>query len=1353
MLRFWLTLVSLLLLSFPSFGETKTFRSYKAATETPYGDVTQLLEDSHGYLWIATWNGLVRFDGFDYRLYTRVKEDRTSLPHDVCFSLFEDSQRRLWVATGRGLAIYNREKDNFASVTFKGRVKKGVFKILEDKDGSFWALTYVDLLHYDQKSGVAHSYPVVGNDIVNTDRYIWISSENDGIRILDKKKNAIFTYQDEENRISKQIKVMRQVSNGDIYIGTSDDGLFVISQNGTLKKHFTANPQNPNAMADNFVQTLYEDKSHKVWIGNTNGNLSVVNPETLEFEPADYTLPSNIDKNNFTTYSILEDSYNNLWLGTHQFWLLYANKTTGNFTSYQHDNRLKQTISGNPITCIKQVKNKLFIGTDGGGLNTTNIHGMDNFSTSRQFGKAILDIQPDANSNRLWIGTWSNGLFLYDWQHDKVIGHYCKETSDTAFHIPSNNISSILVDGDSVWVGTSGAGVVKIDVEKRTITSHENSIKDPFAYENSRYISHLMKDSEGWIWVSSSEGLRKFRRDEQVKFPYSDNDGELPQNQIACCYEDSHQRVWVLTATNGLMLYDKESNRFENCSKNYNIPTDLKSIQEDNHGSLWLVARNRVIQFAPETQKQRRFDLDEEMANIAFNSKAVTKGSNNNIYIGSNCGMFAFDPMRLKMSNSQPHIILKDLYIWDERQVPGQEDGVLAKSIQYTYEITLEPDQNDFTIHYVAIDLEKPNSFRYSYILEGLNKEWKEAGKERQATFSQLAPGKYKFKLKATGHNGTTYTRDEALTIVILPHWWQTWWFRLLIILFPVGLVILFYTEKTRNLLFQRNRLQELVDDRTQELKQKAEELEMKNKEVEKKNEELDEMLSTKNRILSIIAHDLRNPLTAIVGMLSLLNERMAQGSEEHTCIHEAARAAHKLQEQMDNILEWARIQTKEIFYSPKNIALSASVKDAVSLLKETAEQKQISITIDDSTTHYAFADGRMVNTIIRNLINNAIKFTDRGGKINIKAEENEQSISLHIKDNGVGMDQETVSRLFNKETNTSTYGTNNEKGSGLGLKICHDFAISNKGNILVRSEKGKGTTISVILPIGEKKADETIAPPEKIIDKNKSPKRAKRYTIFLVDDNNEVIAFLSRLFQNEFDVEHANDGESALEGIQKRLPDLIISDISMPKMDGKELCRLVKSNPLTKHIPVILLTSDDTLESQIDGLELRADDYITKPFDAKILTAKVKSILGNRELLIDHLHKEIISTADNTQMPESRDEQFLRKIKEVLQENLSESNLTVEFLADKTAISRVQLFRKFKTLTGSSPSDYIKNFRLQHAAKLLKSGKYSVADVAYEVGFSDPKYFGICFSEKYKISPSAYAKAKSEEENKADNK
>lgn len=1341
MLKYWFLLFTLLTIASPSFGETKTFHSYKAATETPYGDVTQLLEDSHGYLWISTLNGLVRFDGFDYKLYKRVKEDITSIPHDVCFSLFEDSKQQLWVATGRGLAIYNREKDNFISVPIQGRVRKGVYKILEDQDGTFWSLTYIDLLHYDQEKNTAYSFPIMGNDIADMGNSIWITSDEEGIRILDKKSQRLRTFDGD----IKHARIIRHASNGDIYVGTSDNGFYVIGADEKIKKHVVATPSDPYAMADNFVQTLYEDKSHKIWIGNRNGNVAIFNPTTLEFEAINYTLPTNIDKKNFTTYSILEDSNDNIWLGTHQFWLLYANKTTNNFTCYQHNNRMNGTISGNPISCISQTKKQLFIGTDGGGLNTTDLQKRDNFNTIGHFGKVILDVQPDVNENRLWIATWDNGLFLYDWQKDAILRHYAQNATDSTLKLPSNNISSILVDGPNIWLGTSGMGVVKIETGKNKVLSQETSYEDPFSIEDSKYINHLMKDSDGWIWISSSEGLRKYKDGVQIKFPYSDKENELPQNQISCCYEDSQQRIWVLTATSGIVLYDKETNGFKNYSKKYDIPTDLKSIQEDENGMLWLIARNRIIEFSPSNKSSKLYELEDGSEEISFNAKSIHRDNANNIYIGSNYGMFAFNPNKMKVSSNTPHILLKDLYIWDKQQISGQEGSVLKNAIQYTDTITLGPDQNDIRISFIAIDFEKPNCIRYSYMLEGLSKEWKEVGKDRSAAFSLLSPGKYKFKLKATSHDGTTYEREKSLTIIILPHWWQTWWFIALCILIPALLAIFLYNKRTQYLISQKTKLEGLVADRTSELEQQAIELKQKKDEVEKKNAELDEMLTIKNRILSIIAHDLKNPLTSIVGLLSLLLDNAKEKeSQEYTYTKEAARAAKKLQEQMENILEWARIQTKAIFYSPNNISIAAQVKDSVSLLKETAEQKNITITIEDDSKHFAFADGRMVGTILRNLINNAIKFTNENGKILIKVEENEENVILIVKDNGVGMDQETAGKLFDKEVNATTFGTNNEKGSGLGLKICHDFVITNKGTININSEKGKGTTITILLPLGDKMANDEIASTgksEKVTDKNKAYKQEKPYTIVVVDDNSEILTFLCALFQNDFNVEKASDGKMALEKIQKTLPDIILSDITMPKMDGKELLRQVKSNPLTKHIPVVLLTSDDTIESQLDSLTLRADDYMTKPFDSKVLQAKVKSILSNRELVIDHLHKEIISTETETKLPESRDDQFLRKIKEVLQENISESNLSVEFIAEKTALSRVQLFRKFKTITGNSPSEYIKNFRLQHAAKLLESGKFSVADVAYEVGFSDPKYFGICFSEKFKMSPSAYAK------------
>ena len=381
-----------------------------------------------------------------------------------------------------------------------------------------------------------------------------------------------------------------------------------------------------------------------------------------------------------------------------------------------------------------------------------------------------------------------------------------------------------------------------------------------------------------------------------------------------------------------------------------------------------------------------------------------------------------------------------------------------------------------------------------------------------------------------------------------------------------------------------------------------------------------------------------------------------------------------------------------------------------------------------------------MVSTIFRNLLNNAIKFTPKGGQIVISISEEENSIIWKICDNGIGMTEEQVNNLFKGKITQTTFGTENERGSGLGLKICQEFIQTNKGIIInITSKKGNGTQISISFPKG-KSTKELDKEETEIVAQQNNLNIIKEKSLLIVDDNVEILSFVCQLFQANYNILSANNGEDALEIATRELPDLIISDVIMPRKNGIELCREIKHDTLTQHIPLIMLTSEDNVNSQLEGISCGADDYVSKPFNAEVLKAKVATLLKNKERQRE-LFKNKISHSSILGIPENQEDAFMRKITEIIYKNIAETNLTVEFLADKTALSRVQLFRKFKAITGISPSEYIKGVRLDYAAEILKSGKQSIADVAYSVGFSDPKYFGLCFADKYGISPSQYAK------------
>ena len=619
--------------------------------------------------------------------------------------------------------------------------------------------------------------------------------------------------------------------------------------------------------------------------------------------------------------------------------------------------------------------------------------------------------------------------------------------------------------------------------------------------------------------------------------------------------------------------------------------------------------------------------------------------------------------------------------------------------------------------------------------MNGVQEGWVNTEKTRQVNFTNLSPGTYVFQAKALSLNTKAEVLSQPLTIIILPPWWKTWWFRIACGLAILLFLHLFYYLRTREHRKKQAQLEKLVSERTEELRLKNQEVQIQKENLEIQNKRLDESLDTKNKILSVIAHDLRNPLTAIVGNLSLMSEE-----EDNSKIKQVCKSAKNLQTQMENLLDWARIQNQNILYTPKDVFLDALSKECITLLQGLIEEKNIQLTFTNQSEKSAFVDQRMISTVCRNLLNNAIKFTRENGHIHISIQEKGDQIKWSIQDDGVGMTEEQRLKLFDKNTTTTTFGTKNEKGSGLGLKICQEFIAYNKGQFIIESEKGVGTTISILLPQGtqiqsSKETSYTLIES----DMSATNEESKR-TLLIVDDSEEILSYEYNLLRPHYHVITSTNGEDALQIARKEIPDLIISDIVMPKMDGREFCHCIKEDVLTQHIPVILLTSENTVEDQVQGLNIGADDYITKPFNAELLKAKIATILKNKELQKEHLRTRILRMPD-IEIPESIDDTLIAKINDVIKQNIGESNLTVEFLASKTALSRVQLFRKMKAITGCSPSEYIKAIRLEHAAEILVQSKQSIADVAYMVGFSDPKYFSNCFSEKFGVTPSQYVK------------
>lgn len=1328
------TILTILLpFSIDTYGEAKRFSALKAQANTPCSNVNDIYADSYGIMWLATENGLIEYNGYSY---TKCEQDSSAQTHYNNFrKLFEDSQQKLWVCTDKGLAIYDRPTRRFKHIDLNV-CDSYINGIAEDKRGHIWALTPYGLMELDIQGNFLekHELPTDGNCMALDGETLWIGSWQDGLyryNINSKKAEKISL--PFEKKHDPRIQNILPASNGSLFLCTRNEGLIIYDTKiqGSIQTYNSENA--PELFLSNFVTKAFEDSQKNVWVGFVNGKLLKYDLKSKTFSTDRIIFPSTVDK--ITINSITEDSRKNIWVGTHHYWLFFSGNTSNSFDYFKHSNEKPNTISNNAVTSFIENNGEILVGTDGGGINKQKPH-VNHFISAKQFGNIILDIK-EGNGGDIWIASWGNsniGVTQYNRNTGKTKIYSRGEGTNT---LPTNNIHNLLIEGDSVWMATDGSGICLINAKTGEITSKFTVSQGICSEDNPQWASHIMRDKQNRMWVCTSDGVVCHNGEKKLVHTKNKENGTLAQNESHMTYCDSKNRIWLVTTTGGLNLYDEATDSFSCVSPQYHIANTLNGIIEDNSGNLWITATNEIILFNPEENMVRHFDMSGDLDGYSFATNAIYKAKDGEIYVGSNNGFFAFKPEEIiSKGQYEPSVYLKDLYVNGKKVTTG-ENSLLKQTLNFTDTIRLNHNQNHFSIDYFGIDYGETDNLTYYYMMEGLSNNWIYVNKETRASFTNFEAGTYTFLVKVCEMNGDICSTSKPLTIIISPAWWQTWWFRLLGLLLIIGLFNLVLVLREKRLKQRQEVLEKLVAQRTDELR-------TKNEQIEQQNKQLDETLNLKDRIMSIIAHDLRNPITAIVGNLSLLTNpnRSFNEEEQGKKVQQTFKSAKKLQDQMENLLEWARIQNNSILFSPSDYYLDALTKESVTLLQNLLDEKEIDVTLENKTKCSAHIDQRMVSSIIRNLLNNAIKFTAKGGKIAIEIHEEENQIVWSISDNGVGMDEAQIKKLTEENHLDSTFGTNNEKGSGLGLMICHDFIVKNNGDWKIQSKQGEGTTFTLHFPKGTlfQKEDvvetsETITYHETIEGSTKSS-----YKLLIVDDNDEIRSYLKELFSDTYEVLTANNGKLALQIAKAEIPDIIISDVVMPEMDGKTFCHNIKSEALTQHIPLILLTTEASVDNQIDGINYGADDYVTKPFNEQILRAKVATLLKNKELQRNHFRKNILAMP-KMELPESQDDAFLRKINETIREYIGESDLSVEFLAEKTALSRVQLFRKFKAITGCTPSEYIKAVRLQHAADILQSGKQSIADVAYMVGFSDPKYFSNCFSEKFGMTPSQYTK------------
>ena len=1039
-------------------------------------NVNCIIQDTVGFMWIGTNSGLNRFDGYELRVYKYIVGDNNSLINNQITKLFLDSKSRLWIGTKHGLCCYVPEYDNFSWLSHEsvpsGLNNYEITDIKEGKDGKVYISNTSGIYRYDeplQKFSLVYAIPKgdLSCFLFDNDNQIWIAAYKEGglIRYNQETGQAeYFVHDKNKNSISSNSPVCLALQGKRLWIATYDGGVncYDIDLN-----HFKVFPVNGEYELQ--CRSVYIDRDNYVWVVDVTG-LKVYDARNDNFYDY-YVDPSDNMSIKRSCNGIYKDNEGNYWT-THAGEGIGLSAVQKGFITFTNNPADTWHVSSEFISAINE---------DGdGNLWLGNPHnGIDVFQWTKSRVKTYLNNQNDKSSlgkgavfsifrdseNKMWVGTNMGGLQCYDPTTDRFLS-WMNNPLDTN-SIANNDVRSIVEDNEgNLWVVVHGKGIDKFD-RKQNIFYHYNSKNNNLSND---YCFSLLADSKGDIWAATVWGLSVLRKDDKAFKNYyqvEKDTNSLTDNNIVSLYEDDNHIIWVGTS-NGLNSYNRQADNFTRYGNGF-AGTVINAILSDSKGMIWVGTSKGITRLDPVTGLYRNFDRRDGIISYGIYPRSCFRNSQKDLFFGGDRGVNIVPPEKLRFNTKPPKVIISGFKIVNKDYTDFTHDGVPNKSIIYTKSVKLDYNLNVISISFTAFDFLAPLKNSYSYKLEGFDKDWTSPENKREVTYTNLDPKKYVFRVRAANSDGYWNNTGAALEIIVLPPWYKTLLFKILLILLLGGFVVSITFFRTNQLQKQKLMLEKQVRERTVELSGKNELLQKQANELNHANQELLQANRTKDKLFSVIAHDIINPFNTLLGFTDVLREDFDRigDNEKKDIINMIGTSSDRIHELLENLLKWTKTQTGKITVNKRVFRIAPVVRSAVTIFEHTAINKKIIINTDLPEDQMAFADEDMVSTILRNLLNNAIKFTPEEGKINITAEEDDENVTIHVSDTGIGINEKVAVTLFDSNNRDVALGTRGEKGSGLGLVICKEFADINGGRMSVKSEPGKGSTFSLTLPTG----------------------------------------------------------------------------------------------------------------------------------------------------------------------------------------------------------------------------------------------------------------------------------------------
>lgn len=1123
---------------------------------------------------------------------------------------------------------------------------------------------------------------------------------------------------------------------------------------------------------------IHEDISGRLWVHPYGGGFSYFDRENNTLRPFCNSVAGHDWRFSNKIHAAFSDSQGNLWMSTHSKGLEKVTFHTSQFRVITPVSLGYESLSNEVRALCEDADRNLWVGLKDGKLRVYDKDRRDKGYLTEtgvvaqsgvpMRGNAYFVLQ-DSRQN-LWIATKGDGLVKAEKTpnpyHYKLIRYRHKE--DDIYSLSDDNVYCVYEDTQGrIWVATFAGGInymlQTVDGTARFV-NHRNHLKGyPIDYcSKARFITG---DRQGHIWIGTTVGAlmidEHFKNPEDVKFHHfvrvPDDEHSLSNNDVHWIVSTRNKELFIATfggGLNKLTALDEEGNAtFRSYTVSDGLPSDiLLSIREDRNGNLWMSSENGISKFIPSEERFENYADREVFSRARFSEAASEYTASGSILFGASTGIFCFNPDSISKSDYVPSIVLTKLLIANKDVLPGQ-GFVLKQTLDDTERLVLSHRENIFTIQFAALDYSAPADIQYAYILDGFEKDWNVVGKQRSATYTNLPKGHYVFRVRSTNGNGVWTENTRSLDVEILPSFWETPFAYFLYVLFFVLIIV-----AAVYILFTIYRLKHEVSVEQQ-------------------------MTDMKLRFFTDISHELRTPLTLIAGPVEYVLDNAKLPADAREQLQVVERNTNRMLRLVNQILDFRKIQNRKMKMQVQRVNVVAFTRKIMTNFESVAEEHQIDFLFETEKDElFLWVDVDKFEKIVFNLLSNAFKYTPNGKIITVFVREDEKTVSVGVEDQGIGIAENKKKSLFVRFENLVDHNLFNQSSTGIGLSLVKELVEMHKAVITVDSKLGEGSCFKVDFLKGKAHYDETVeflqddatvgmevmnqmggigseatAQSEPVSALGEEETAAgTQGTMLLVEDNSELRLFLRSIFASDYRIVEAVDGMQGWSKALKFLPDIIISDVMMPEKDGISMTRELRADMTTSHIPIVLLTAKTSIESKLEGLEYGADDYITKPFSATYLKARVKNLLTQRHKL-QAIYRDNLLTGSSTaesasgtveeKRPEMspNDRKFMDKLVELMEKNMDNGDLVVDDLVQELAVSRSVFFKKLKTLTGLAPIEFIKEMRINRAVQLIETGEYSMTQIAYMVGINDPRYFSKCFKQKMGMTPTEYKDKKAQ--------